>query len=481
MPAHEIFFFGALFFLSGVLFGSAGWGFLVPWLVAVCFVASGIIFVFKKRPTALWVAVLSILALFGTLYFHFDDIAFRRLSLVTGRKIEFAGIVASDPLFKDGIQEFVLKMDGNDAPRVSIRTVPYPTYAYGDTLKGSGTFKMPVSDSYARYLAKERISALGQYPKLERVSSGGGSAFFNVLYRVKHAIMDSISDVLPAKEGALLKGLLLGETTSFSAEFTDAMKQSGTTHLVALSGYNITILLWSVISLCVYFVSRRTAVVAAFFVMLGFVLMTGAEASVVRAAIMGSIVLLAGELGRPYDTRNAIVFAALLMTLYNPKVLVFDVGFQLSFFALLGLVYLKPALETLISRGKKTKKSSLRDSTTTTLAAQLAVLPVLLGQFGAISPVGIFSNIVILETVPLTMGLGFLMAGLGIIWKAIAIPFGWVVWVLLYSQIFIIEWFGGLKWNVKGEWGIAGACVYYAALAGLIWYAGRIVSKTKPA
>lgn len=477
MPAHEIFFFGALFFLCGVLAASAGWSFLVPWFVGICIITGPVFFFFKKRSTALWIAGLSLFMLVGTLYFQYDDQSFRRIFLGTGAEIEFMGIVADDPSVKDGIQELVVEIESPGSPRVLVRTTPYPAYAYGDAVKGSGNFNLPQSESYAHYLAKERISAIGRYPKLERVSAERGVWVYRILFRVKHAVMDSISDILPAKEASLLKGLLLGETSSFSAEFSDAMKQSGTTHLVALSGYNITILLWAVMSLCVFFVSRRTAIYTAFAVMLGFVLMTGAEASVVRAAIMGSIVLLAGEMERPYDTRNAILFAAVLMALHNPKVLAFDVGFQLSFFALLGLVYLKPALGTLILRGKKPRYSSLSENMLTTLAAQLAVIPVLLGQFGTLSLVGIFSNIVILETIPLTMGLGFAMAGLGMLWKIAAIPLGWVVWVLLHFQIAVIGWFGSLDWNIKGAWGIAGACVYYAVLAALIVYARRTVSK----
>jgi len=474
MPAHEIFFFGALFFLLGILLGSAGFGFLVPWFVGACLFGGLLFYFFKKRKSALWIAGLSLVALLGTLYFHFDDTAFRAKHVPTEGVVEFSGVVSSDPARKGDIQEFVLTLQGPVVARVLVRTSPHPAFRYGDAVQGSGRFTVPESISYLRYLSKERIVATVSYPRLARIASGGGSPVFRFLFDVKHSVMNSISDLLPAKEAALLNGLLLGDTTSFSEEFSLAMKQSGTTHLVALSGYNITIVLWAVLSICAFFVSRRTSVIVAFGVMVGFVLMTGAEASVVRAAIMGSIVLLAGEMGRPHDTRNAILFAALLMALWNPKVLVFDVGFQLSFFALLGIVYLRPALEGVLGK-KKRRFSSFRETFFTTLAAQLAVLPILLSQFGSVSAAGLFSNLLVLEVVPLTMGLGFLTAGLGMLWHTLAVPFGWLLWVPLRFQIGVIEWFGGLGWNITGEWGIVPMFFYYGAFVFFIRYAERFI------
>lgn len=479
MPAHEIFFFGTFFFLLGILLGSTGFSFLVPWLVGICIVFGFIIYFWKRRPFTIWIAGLSLLALLGTLYFYIDDQSFRRAHINKGAIIEFSGIVVSDPVQKENIQEFVLEFSNPEVLRVLVRTAPFPVFTYGDIVVGSGKFKLPASESYVRYLSKERISAVGYYPKLERTASGAGSPIYRALFGIKHAVMNSVSNLVPAKEATLLNGLLLGETSSFSEEFSEAMKQSGTTHLVALSGYNITILLWAVIPMCAFFISRRMSVIIAFAVMVGFVLMTGAEASVVRAAVMGSIVLLAGEIGRSHDTRNAILFAALLMALWNPKVLAFDVGFQLSFFALLGIVYLKPVFEVLWKGKKRARFFSLRENLFTTLAAQLAVIPILLAQFGTVSLLGLFSNLLVLEVIPLTMGLGFLTAGIGLLWHTIAVPFGWIVWVLLRFQIIVIEWFGSISWNIKVDWGITGAFIYYIILGGIIWYVQRIISKNQ--
>ena len=122
------------------------------------------------------------------------------------------------------------------------------------------------------------------------------------------------------------------------------MAKSGTTHLVALSGQNITIIVIAISSFFGFFARRKSVFWLTLLIIIFFVLMTGAEASVVRAAVMGGIILLAKQIGRVHSIRNAIAAAAFIMILYNPKIFRFDVGFQLSFMALLGIVYLSPAI-----------------------------------------------------------------------------------------------------------------------------------------
>ena len=131
---------------------------------------------------------------------------------------------------------------------------------------------------------------------------------------------------MPAEEAAFLSGLTLGERSDFSPEFKEALQTSGTTHLVALSGYNVSIVIVATMALLTSFLKRRIAFIVAFIFLVAFVLMTGAEASVVRAAIMGALVVIATESGRIFNPRNAITLAGLLMVLINPKVLVFDAG-----------------------------------------------------------------------------------------------------------------------------------------------------------
>ena len=135
--------------------------------------------------------------------------------------------------------------------------------------------------------------------------------------------------------------------------------------------------------------------------------MTGAEASVVRAAIMGLLLLLADKIGRVYDFKNAVTAAAVGMVLWNPKILAFDIGFQLSFAALLGIVYFRPYLVKWLKMKEVSGFLNWRDHFLNTTSAQIAVLPLLIYHFSFFSPFGILANVLILEFIPITMTLGF--------------------------------------------------------------------------
>src|SRR3989344_7151902 len=177
------------------------------------------------------------------------------------------------------------------------------------------------------------------------MGKGGGNSLRAALIKLKSALIDKLEAVLPAEHAALASGLLLGERAEFTDEFEEAMRRSGTTHIVALSGYNIAILVLVISGIFSYIWNRRVAFYLSLLIIPGFVVMTGAAPSVVRAGIMGLILLFAENQSRPYSSRNAITLTALVMIFFNPRVGVDDVGFQLSFAALLGIIYLYPFLE----------------------------------------------------------------------------------------------------------------------------------------
>jgi competence protein ComEC len=291
------------------------------------------------------------------------------------------------------------------------------------------------------------------------------------LYSFKHSLIDAFNQNLPAAEAALAAGLTVGERGGFSSAFNQAMKGSGTTHLVALSGYNIMVIVTYATALFLLFCRRRTAVVLTVPLIIAFVLMTGAEASVVRAAIMGFILLLAKEVGRFFNVRNAIMLAGLVMVLFNPQVLVFDVGFILSFLALIGLVYLAPVLQGLFKYSGQPGFLAWRESLFTTTSAQVMVLPILIQSFGGFSPVSLISNVLILGLVPLTMGLSFALAGLSFVSSFLASLVSLFLWPLLRFEVDVIEFFGRLPFPTLPAFGWILAVLYYILIAGfIVWW-----------
>ena len=163
------------------------------------------------------------------------------------------------------------------------------------------------------------------------VKSELGSPIKAALFKFKNSITDSYSKILAPEQAAFLAGLIFGERGGLTKEFKEAMSLSGTTHLTALSGQNITVIVVATATAIGFIFSPFTTFIATVLFVLGFVAMTGFDSSAVRAAIMGFVVLLASLAGRIYNPRNSIALAAFLITLFNPKSLVFDVGFQLSF------------------------------------------------------------------------------------------------------------------------------------------------------
>lgn len=371
----------------------------------------------------------------------------------------------------------------------------YPEYRYGDELEIIGQLKTPSSSEdfdYQKYLSKDDIYSIIYYPEIKLIASDQGNWLMGKLLAVKKRFKDSLNQILVEPQAAFLAGLLLGEKRGLSPDLMAAFSRTGTTHIIALSGYNITILAVSLISLFNFFMLRRSiSFWAAVAVIISFVMMTGASASAVRAAVMGILVLIAQQAGRLYRARNALIFAGVVMVWLNPKVLTFDLGFQLSFGATLGLIYISPILQKWftpsdeerfhIGYSKSFVKSTkgLIQILSSTLAAQLAVLPLLVINFGQLSLIAPLANILILVFIPITMFWGFAAGLAGIFWLEAGKIIAWIAWLFLTYEIKIIELLAKIplaalkfKWNWwEGE-------IYYLVLIYLVWHWSYKYQKT---
>ncbi len=392
--------------------------------------------------------------------------------MIFGEKIDFQGVVMKYPE-KGDTQKLTVKLQPPYSGRVLVETQRYPEFDYGDLIGFKGKIKKPDDSGYANYLAKEGISGTVSFPGTELTAKNRDSTMKAALFKLREKLILIFQKTLPSEKAAFLAGITLGERAEFSKEFKEAMSSSGTTHLVALSGYNITVIVMAAFVFFNSFLRRRLTFFLTVLAIFGFVLMTGAEASVVRAAVMGFIALLAAQAGRVYSARNAIVLAALFMVLINPKVLYFDVGFQLSFFALVGIVYLLPAVKEFFKLSEDPGFLSWKENFLLTFSAQAFVLPVLVLNFGKFSPVSLLANILILEAVPLTMAFGFITGFLGFFSHYLALVFSWFADLMLSYEVFIIKFFG--QWSVFqiSAFGVILAAIYYLALTCFILISRR--------
>ncbi len=422
MPLDRILFFICLGFLLGnfgvsiipenLFILSATFG------VAVCFLIAG----YKESWKILGGLVLIVGFLFGGFHNLNQTKKFANLNLP--ESLSGSARVISDSYVKNTTQRFLLEFESG--LKLLTYSAPYPQFKYGDILEVVGQTEIAPKDGYGKYL--EKMGARGSlfFPEIKDTRNREAGVRGR-LYDLRYLAEENINQVLPIKESALLNGLVFGDTEEFSEEFKDSMQKSGTTHLTALSGYNIAVVVTATLSFFLLFLRRRLAVVGAVLAITAFVLMTGAEPSVVRAALMGGLVLLARESGRLYDLKNAIALVAAVMVFFNPKILVYDLGFQLSFLALLGIVYLAPALGKLF-KWKTPEPNSFKDLFLSSVSAQLAVAPLLLYQFGFVSWFGVLVNLLVLPLVPFVMGIGFLASALGFLKLGFV---SWVAWPIL--------------------------------------------------
>lgn len=413
---HDLFFWLGLFFLFGIFFASIinllG-AFLLSLLLCV-------IFLFLRQN---FFAVICLTAIFGIIYyFVFDQSQSQKNPPIAfDEKVTIEAIV-NTAKGKFSNQELILDN------KIKIITNRYPEFYYGDKLIISGAMKKSQSPF---------INGVMSYPQIELTTSNRGNVLKAILIKFRLAFENNLKKVLTHDKATFLTGLTMGNISEISPQLDEAMKASGTTHLVALSGQNITIIVYLIFGLFGFFISSRYVFWPTVILIILFVIMTGAEASLVRAAIMGFIILLAEKSQRIFSLRNALTATALIMVLYNPKVLVFDLGFQLSFMAMIGIGYLQPFFEKMTGWQNKVMKKMVWPS----ISAQVTVLPLLLFKFGYFNPLSIIANILIAPIVPHTMILGFIIGAVGFLSYWLAFLLAFPDNILLTYAIFIINLF----------------------------------------
>lgn len=399
-------------------------------------------------------------------------------------KITITGIISEESDVRSDNVKYAV--NAGTGGKILVVAKKYPSYQYGDKIEITGKLKTPQSGEdfdYQKYLAKDDIFSIIYFPEIKLLVSSQGDWLMGKLLFIKNKFANSISQILAEPQAAFLAGLLLGEKRGLPQGIMDAFSRTGTTHIIALSGFNITIIALALMNLFNFFmVHRRWSFWLSVMAIILFVLMTGAAASVVRAAVMGILVLLAQQVGRLYQIRNALVFAGVVMIYLNPRVLVWDLGFQLSFAATLGLIYISPILRQWFIGEKEIEESNkeilgLKEILIATLAAQIAVLPLLVINFSQLSLIAPLANILILPLIPLTMLLGFLSALGGLFFLPLGQILGWATWLFLSYEIKIIEFLAKLPLAaVNFKWSWLGGAIYYAVL---LWLVRRFHKKQK--
>lgn len=261
-------------------------------------------------------------------------------------------------------------------------------------------------------------------------------AIMRPLFYAKGKLSENIKRILSPSSSSLALGIIFGDKSGFSSEFRDNLKLSGTSHITALSGFNITIIV-SFIGALLFFIPIKLRPLASLAGIVAFVGMVGPSASVVRAAIMGGLIILARNAGRVVDIKGPMALAALLMVFRDPSIITNDAGFILSFSALLGVAFIAPRLKEKFFKENKT--GIIKNVFIESISAEITIAPAVMLLFGSFNWLSFIPNIMIIWSVPLAMAFSFLSGTAAIFSDWIAFPFSVVAEALLSYEINVIN------------------------------------------
>jgi len=366
-----------------------------------------------------------------------------------GKKVSVQGEIMNVPDVRLYNQRLTIRPINQESNILAVVPKEFDV-SYGDIVKVEGKLETPenfITSSgkefnYERYLANQDVYFIINNAEIEVVSHDNGSFIKSWLYKFREKFMKNIGKVISPPESDLANGLILGARGGFDTKTRDEFISTGTIHIIALSGYNVTIVAEGAMKVIGLVFASVVGTIFAILVIILFVILAGASATAVRAGIMAVIILFARLTGRTYDAGRALVIAALLMIAYDPRVLT-DISFQLSFIATFGVLFITPKVIGWVKF--LPMKFGFRELVATTIAATISVLPILLYTTGILSIVSLPVNILILPLIPLTMFFSFLAGVFGFISTIIALPFAYIAHLLLSYIFSIIHFFASLS------------------------------------
>jgi len=498
MSASKILFFLCLSFVIGIFIESVikipqifVWGFLFAGFFAI--LAIFIPFLLKKCPyghflskkdNIVIIGFCILLLVLGILRVQISEfnIANDKLSKLNDKgQVVMTGVISDEPDIRDTYQKINVKVLDSI---ILVTTNRYPEYAYLDKIKITGKLETPTETedfSYKNYLMKDGIYSVMGFPKIELLSKEHSYNIYSYLYEkilfFKQEIRESIQHNFSPPQSSILEGTILGDNGAMTNDLKNKLNITGLRHVIAVSGTHVVILSSIIMSLLLAIgLWRNQAFYIAVIFICVYIVLTGLPASGLRAGIMGVLYLLSQKLGRQSMGIRVIVLACAAMLVLKPLLLFYDVGFQLSFLAVIGLIYLEPSFKKIIKIFTKDKAENLVGIISTTFAAQVFTLPIMVYNFGNISFVSPITNLLILPIVYWLMVSGFLTAILGVLFNNL----GWIIsfpcWLLLTYFVKVIDFFSQ-PWMAKTIANIS--WIWLAASYIIIIFATRLLNSSR--
>jgi competence protein ComEC len=406
--------------------------------------------------------------------------------------VEIQGMVTEDPDIRDryclltfSASEIIVNVEKEVVSGTALIRVPrYPTYHYGDVLKVSGEMETPPQFEdfdYKSYLARQGIYSVIYYPGLEVLDHGQGLKPLQWIHSLRERLSASLARALPEPQGSLAQAILLGLRGNIPDSLYAAFSRTGTAHLLAISGLHISIIIAMLLSFGILVFGRQRSIYIwlTLALMWLYAMLAGMHPPIIRAAIMGSLFLIAEYLGRQRSAIIALAFTAAVMVGIQPHVL-WSVSFQLSFLAMAGLILLYPYFQAWGRKGVASLFGAreriaaaggmITDGFAITLAAIVAVGPLIAYNFGIVSLVALPATFFSLPALPFIIVTAALVAFVGLLVSLAAQILGWLAWLFLSYLIFVVQGFdalphSSLEVTTISTWHVWG---YYVILAGVI-------------
>jgi competence protein ComEC len=484
-------------FVAGIFLGY--WLALPFALIFVGLLPLPLLFFFPHRRRLIIIVAVCLIAFFGGALCYQaslppDDDS--HIKFYNGQEVEIEGMVSADPEVRDNATQIRLSVSRINPEETGWRGVEgdillfvprYPEYEYGDVLRVSGELETPSQFDdfdYKGYLENQGIYATMRFYRsadIELLAEDQGFKPLEGIYWLRHELSDSVARVMPEPQASLTQGILLGISYNIPADIKYDFARTGTAHLLAISGLHLSILAGILLSIGIWLFGKKRHIYIwlALGVIWLYAIISGFNPPIVRGAIMASLFLSAELLGRQRTAITSLAFAAAVMVGIHPAIL-FDAAFQLSFLAMAGLIFIAPPLTGL---GRRAVKATLgekgfaislgnivSDGFSVTLAATIAVWPLIGYYFGVVSLVGPIATFLALLALPAVIVIGTIAGIVGLFFVPLAQGIGWIAWLFNSYMLFIVSGFAALPISSVEVSSVSPAFIaaYYCVLIAVV-------------
>lgn len=337
-------YFVLLSFVSNIVliliqYEQYSWGFFVAIVFLPYFLYKQIFHIKQLRYLIIAASIIFCIQLYVEYKVSIQNNLYNSGFVLQESSIDKTGVIDEFPEYRYSGNQYIVSFDNT---RILVFTDGYQKLLYKDSIQISGKIT-DVRDQdieWHRYYKKLGVHYIAFNPQIEYINKKVSlSSFANLklkLFKIKEIIRKQSLETFSSQASSLVLGMLIGEKQELSKEEKDIFNKAGLSHILVVSGYNISLLI-SFIFVLLKGVSREIKIFCSLGLIFLFVLLVGGDASVIRAALMGSIIIFSKITKRSSSSLNVLFLVAVLMLLYNPFV-IFDAGFHLSFIATFSLL-----------------------------------------------------------------------------------------------------------------------------------------------